>query len=131
MAWKFEIDPEQRILRSTFEGKVVFDDLLDHQRMGALLVQSLDPRGALIDLSGADPFDVTPDAIRRLAKMPPAMPQRERPRVVVAPSDHQFGMARIFQIEGRATRPNLSVVRTVEDAWAILGLDEAHFRRIS
>ena len=107
--------------------------MLNHQRVALLLVTSLDPRFAIIDLSAADPFDVTADRVRALAKLPPAMPKRDDPRVIIVPSDHTFGMARIFEVEGEATRPNLHVVRSVKEAWAILGveMEEAKFGPIS
>jgi hypothetical protein len=133
MAFVFDFDPTHHILRSIFSGHVSDDDLLNHQRVGALLVTSLGPRFAIVDLSGADPFEATADGMRALAKLPPAMPQRDRPRVVIALSDHAFAMARIFQVEGEATRPNLHVVRSVKEAWAILGVkvEEAQFGSIS
>jgi hypothetical protein len=133
MAFVFDFDPTHQILRSTFSGKVSDEDLLNHQRVGLLLVTSLDPRFAIIDLSAADPFEVTADGMRALAKLPPAMPKMDRPRVVIAPSDYTFGMARIFEVEGEGTRPSLHVVRSVKEAWAILGveIEEAKFRSIS
>jgi len=133
MAFTYDFDPVHQILRSTFSGKVTDEELLNHQRVGALLVTSLHPRFALIDLSSADPFEATADGMRELAQLPPAMPQRERPRVIVAPSDRAFAMARIFQVEGAATRPNLHVVRSVGEAWAIFGVEmkEAKFGPIS
>jgi hypothetical protein len=129
MAFVFDFDPTHQILRSTFSGKVSDEELVNHQRVGFQLVTALDPRFALIDLSAADPFEVTADGMRALARLPPAMPKTDRPRVVIAPSDHTFGMARIFEVEGEATRPSLHVVRSVKEAWAILGLEmeEAKF----
>jgi hypothetical protein len=133
VAFVYDFDPIYQILRSTFSGHVSDETLLDHQRVGALLVASLDPRFAIIDLSASDPFAVTVAGVRALAKLPPPMPKRDRPRVVIAPSDHMFGMARIFEIEGETTRPSLHVVRSVRDAWAILGVEmkEAKFEPIS
>ncbi|MGA8873379.1 MAG: hypothetical protein WB460_19695 [Candidatus Acidiferrales bacterium] len=133
MAFVFDFDPTHQILRSTFSGQVNDEDLLNHQRMVLLLATSFDPRFAIIDLSGADPFEVTSDGMRKLAKLPPAMPKVDRPRVVIAPADHTFGMARIFEIEGEATRPNLHVVRSAKEAFAILGveMEEAKFGPIS
>jgi hypothetical protein len=133
MAFAFDFDPIHQILRTTFSGKVSDEDLLNHARMASLLVTSLDPRFAIIDLSAADPFEATADGMRALAKLPPAMPKVDRPRVVVAPSDHTFGMARIFEVEGEATRPKFHVVRSVKEAWAILGVEmaEAKFGPIS
>jgi hypothetical protein len=133
MAFAFDFDPIHQILRSTFSGRVNDEDSLNHQRMAALLAGSLDPRFGIADFSAADPFEATSDGIRELAKLPPAMPKTDRPRVIIAPSDHVFGMARIFEIVGEATRPNLHVVRSASEAWAILGveMEEVKFRPIS
>ncbi len=61
------------------------------------------------------------------------MPKMDRPRVIIAPADHAFGMARIFEIEGEATRPNLHVVRSAKEAFVIFGveMEEAQFGPIS
>jgi len=124
----FDFDPTHQILRSIFSGRVSDEDLLNHQRVGLLLVTSLDPRFAMIDFSAADPFEVTSDGMRKLAKLPPAMPKVDRPRVIIAPTDHAFGMARIFEIEGEVTRPNLHVVRSAKEAFAIFGVEMAEVR---
>jgi hypothetical protein len=133
MAFVFDFDPTHQILRSTFSGKVDDEELLNHQRLGLLLVTSLDPRFAIMDLSAADPFEATAHGMRALARLPPAMPKMDRPRVIIAPSDHTFGMARVFEVEGEATRPSLHVVRSMKEAWAILGveMEEAEFGPIS
>jgi len=128
MAFVFDFDSTHRILRSIFSGKVSDEDLLNHQRVALLLVTSLDPRFAVIDLSAADPFEVTSEGMRKLAKLPPAMPKADRPRVIIAPTDHAFGMARIFEIEGEVTRPNLHVVRSAKEAFAIFGVEMAEVR---
>jgi hypothetical protein len=133
MAFVFDFDSTHQILRSTFSGRVSDEDLLNHQRVALLLVTSLDPRFAMIDLSAADPLEVTSDGMRKLAKLPPSMPKMDRPRVIIAPADHAFGMARIFEIEGEVTRPNLHVVRSAKEAFAIFGVEmaEARFGPIS
>ena len=133
MAFAFDFDPIHRVLRSAFSGRVGDEDLLNHQRMVVLLATLLDPQFGVADLSAANPFEATSDGMRELAKLPPAMPHANRPRVIVAPSDYAFGMARIFEIEGETTRPNLHVVRSVKEAFAILGveMDEVKFGPIS
>ncbi|MFZ0334265.1 MAG: hypothetical protein WAN10_00150 [Candidatus Acidiferrales bacterium] len=128
MTATWDFDPIHHILRSTFVGKVNDDDLMNHQRMAALLVESLDPLAAIVDLSGANPFEATPGGMRHLAKLPAPMPKVDRPRVVVAPPDHVLGLVRIFQIVGEATRPNLHVVRTMPEAWLIIGVEAAQAR---
>ena len=132
MAFSFDFDPIHQIFRSTFSGKVGDEDLLNHQRMAAPLITSLDPRFAIINLSAANPFEATPEGVRALAKLPPVMPKMDRPRVVIAPTDYKFGIARIFEIEGETSRPSLHVVRSEREAWAILGVEmkEVQFRPI-
>jgi len=131
LSCKRDFDPINRILRSTFQGRVTDKDVLNDQRMMLLLTGFLDPLGAIVDLSDADPFEATPDGLRHLAKLPPAMPKADRSCVVVAPSDYIFGLVRIFEIEGGATRPNLHVVRSTDEAYGILALWEPRFEEIS
>ena len=50
-----------------------------------------------------------------------------RPRVIVAPTNLEFGLARMFQIQGESARPLLSVVHTLDEALAALGIRFAHF----
>jgi hypothetical protein len=38
-----------------------------------------------------------------------------------------FGMARMFELEGGETRPNLHVVRSEREAFAILGIIKPKF----
>jgi hypothetical protein len=125
-AWDF--DPVHQILRSRFVGKVNDEDLMNHQRMAGLLVQILDPLAAIVDLSGANPFEATSGGMRHLAELPPPMPKVDRPRVVVAPLDHVMGLMRIFQIVGESTRPNLHLVRATSEAWHIIGVEEVQAR---
>jgi hypothetical protein len=40
----------------------------------------------------------------------------------VAGSTAMFGLARMFEMEGEEARPNLHVVRTEREAFAILGI---------
>lgn len=55
------------------------------------------------------------------------MPDATRPRIIVAPTTIGFGLARMFQILGESTRPLLTVVRTVDEALAALGVQSPHF----
>lgn len=127
MAYQFEFDSTHRILRGNLIGRVTDEDLTTFYRMTAEYVAATDPRAAVTDFSAVTTFEVTAETIRMLAKSPPAMPQKSRPRVIVAPSDHVFGMARMFEFEGEVTRPNLHVVRTLDQAWAILVVQQPQF----
>jgi hypothetical protein len=127
MPYHFEFDSINRVLRGRVAGRVTDGDLTDFYRSAAEHVALVDPIAGIVDLSAVTSFEVSPQTIRRLAKSEPAMPEPSRLRVIVAISSHVFGMARMFEFEGEATRPNLHVVRTVDEAWAILGIHEPRF----
>jgi hypothetical protein len=124
MAFRFEFDSIHRVLRIKFSETVTNEDLIYFYRMSTLLVESLDPLSAIIDFAAVTSFESSADFMRNLAALPPAMPKQERPRVVIAPADHVFGLARLFGTAGEATRPSFHVVRTEQQAWAILGIQE-------
>src|SRR5579862_2289421 len=131
MAFHFEFDSSHRILRCGFSGQVTDDELTNFYRMAMLLAETLDPLAGIIDFSSVTDFKATPSKMHELAAFPPVMPERERVRVIIAPSDHVFGMVRIFEIEGEATRPSLHVVRSAAEAWTIIGIQEPEFSSIS
>ena len=47
--------------------------------------------------------------------------------MIVAPTNLEFGLARMFQILGEPGRPLLNVVHTLDEALAVLGIPFAHF----
>ena len=124
MGYKFDYDSVHGILRCRFSGDVNNDDLIEFYRTAGRNVGLTRPLIGLTDFSAVTRFDVTAETVRQLAKAAPAMPQMERPRIIVAPADRVFGLARIFEIEGEVTRPNVHVVRTLAEAYAILGITE-------
>lgn len=96
----------------------------------ACALRDTNPRGSFTDFSGVSSFEVSPEAIRALAARAPADPLASRPRAIVAPTAQIFGLARMFELSGDATRPNLHVVRTTREAYALLGVTEPHFEPI-
>ena len=88
------------------------------------------PRASIWDLSGVTSLEVSTDAVATLARSVPALPEPERPRIIVAPSAHVFGLARMFQALGEGTRPRLRVVRTLEEACAMLGVSKPRFEPV-
>ena len=127
MPYHFEFDATNRILRGRLDGGVTDEALKEFYRLAAEYVAQTDARAATFDLSAATSFEVSPQTIRELAKSAPAMPDPSRPRCIVAPSPKIFGLARMFEIEGEVTRPNLHVVHTLEEVWAILGVQAPQF----
>jgi hypothetical protein len=119
----FEFDAKNRILRCRFDGRVTDEALKEWYRLAAEYVAQTDPRAAVFDLSAVTSFDVSAEIIRELAKSAPVVPDPSRSRCIVAPSPKIFGMMRMFEIEGEATRPNWHMVHTQQEAWAILGVE--------
>jgi hypothetical protein len=127
MPYRFEFDFANNIFHCHFEGRMGDHELKEYYRAIAEHAARVSPRATVADFSAIGVFDVSPDTIRELAKLPPAIPHPERPRVIVAPHPQIFGMARMFELLGEVTRPNLHVVRTHAEAWAILGIREPRF----
>jgi hypothetical protein len=53
--------------------------------------------------------------------------ERRSPVIFVAPLPDLFGMARMFELQGAEARPSLWVVRTAEDAYQILNVEDPQF----
>lgn len=75
-------------------------------------------------------FEVSSDAIRQVAAAPPAFPPAYM-RVLVVPKAIIYGMARMFQILGEKTRPDLHVVRTMDEAYRLLRVESPEFGPVS
>jgi hypothetical protein len=130
MPYRIVYDRTNRILRAQFEGRVTDDELMDVYRLGQKLVTRIDPQAGITDFSDVTAVAFTPETIYELAAAKPIMPDPSRPVVFVAPSPHVYGMARMFEILGEGTRPNLHVVRTLEEAYKVLDVREPQFEPV-
>ena len=131
MAYDFELDATHRVLLFRFSGEV------SEQRIGRFYsdagaqIERIHPRAAIFDFTAVISFDVSSASVRNLAAAPPLIPDAACPRVVVAPAEHIFAMSRMFQIRGGASRPSFSVVHSMEEALAVIGLGSADFRPLT
>jgi hypothetical protein len=124
---KFDFDLVGKIIRCRIDG-IVTDETLKHYYAACAKYGALNPTYAgLFDMSAVTFFAVSTQTIRELAMLPPAIPDPDVLRVIVAGSSQMFGLARMFDLQGSDTRPNLHVVRTEKEALAILGVTEARF----
>jgi hypothetical protein len=130
MPHQFDFDPIHRILRCRLTGRVTDEELQGYYQDIERYTAQTDPLAGIMDLSGVTSLEVSPKTIRELARLPPAMPNPARPRVLVAISPPVFGLARMFELHGQDTRPNLHVVRTEKEMFAILGIQGAKFEPI-
>ncbi len=130
MGFVLDFDARNNILRVTLEGPVTDAILLDAYATAAKYVASRAPCRGIWEVSEVSQFEVSSDAIRRLAKSSPII----RPghmRVVIAPQDFLYGMMRMFQILGEGTRPDLHVVRTLGEAYQLLQVESPEFGPVS
>ena len=131
MPYKVDFDPFYRVLRCRLIGRITDEELRHYYSLAEDHVAQTDPLGGILDMTAITSSEVSATTIRELAKSPSAFPNRDHPRVLIAPSDPTFGLARMFEIEGQERRPNLHVVRSEREALAILGIQKASFKPIA
>jgi hypothetical protein len=88
------------------------------------------PQSLWFDWSGVVEIKVSQGTIRLLATAPTVIPA-DVLRVHIAPQDHAYGLARMFQILAADVRPRVFVVRTREEAEQLLGVTEWDWKNVS
>lgn len=127
MPYTFDFDSANRILRCRLSGQVNDEILKDFFQAGSQNAIRAQPSAGVVDLSEVTSFNVSTPAIKALARSAPVLHDPELRRVVIAPSPGIYGMMRMFEMEGEATRPGLQVVRSEREAWAILAVRNPKF----
>ncbi len=130
MPYYFEFDPVNKILRGRFEGRVTDELLKEYYSVAGGYFERTGAHSAITDFSAVTSFEVSPQLVLELASSPPAILDQEFPRFIVAASPLIFGTARMFELAGQDTRPNLHVVRTMKEVCVILGVLEPKFEPI-
>ncbi len=127
MGSRFEFDAVNKILLARFEGRLTDESLGEFFQTGLKYWAATDARAVISDYSSAE-WAVSAEFLRELANQEPAVTDpAKRPRIVVAPTTVGFGLSRMFQIVGERKRPLLKVVRTMDEAFAELGIQSPHF----
>lgn len=120
MPAEFVIDTERRLILTTFQGRLTDADVVS---MEAALRR--DPRYVptfdhLMDASGVTELALSGEGIRHVVTVTPNGSGCAGRRVIVAPTDALFGMARMFQTLREADASALAIVRTRAEADALL-----------
>jgi hypothetical protein len=132
MALRVEFDPSNKILLLRFDGALTDESIEDFYRVIRQHWTAADARMGIVDFSTVTDFALSSNLLRQLAKQEPCVPDPTgRPRVIVAPQTHVFGLARMFQIMGETTRPLLHVVHTLDEAFAKLGVQSPRFELLA
>lgn len=119
MAVQFTIDVTRRLVISTFDGPTPVPEIAGL----ASLIRAhpdFDPDfSEILDCTRIIVSNISTDAIRSLARGEQIF-NRSSKHVIVAPSDHIFGLARMGQVFAEQTMPNVIVVRSMADALKVL-----------
>jgi len=117
------VDRRRKLVITTYSGDVSDADV---SRQIAEIRQQA-PYGpayrAITDFTQVRQFNISSSEIRSVAES--ESPLAEAQRVMVAPSDEVYGTSRMFQSLASRTRPHITVVRTLGEAYAALGIETA------
>ena len=131
MPHRLEFDFEHRILHIIHEGEIHGRDI---EELGDQLkpqLGELNPSATISDFSPATSVHMNSQMVRHLAmKDTFAFPQTMR-RLIVAPLDYQFGLARMYEMSADPPFAELSVVRSLEEAFAALGFQNLKFQKLA
>jgi hypothetical protein len=125
----FELDRKNMIFRVTLEGRVTDSELKDCYEATRDYAVKTESRSAILDLSRVGLAEVSSGTLREIANSPPILGDPAL-RIIVAPSDYLFGLARMFQTIGEKTRLGVHVVRSLDQAYALLGATSPEFERL-
>jgi hypothetical protein len=123
-------DELHQVLYVRFEGVITDDVFLSRYQQVREWVASNGPFSSISDFGGVTSFEVTSHGIDQLALHSPLVPDSFL-RIVLAPQDEIFGMARMFGMIGSVTRNKVYVVRTSAEAYRLLGVESLDLRPVA
>jgi hypothetical protein len=127
MSFSFDFDDKNKIIRCRISGVVTDQSLRDYYQACAKHGAERPTYSGIFDMSGVTALNITSETVRQVAQSPPAIPDSNIPRIIIAGTTYMYGMARMFDVQGAETRPNLHVVRNEKEAFALLGVISPHF----
>lgn len=126
--YHFEYDATHKVLAVRVTGQFTDDVFKRFYAETPRYVTGRDVRGAILDLSAVQTFDLSAGAVHQMAALHPLVPD-PTPRYVVTSQDHVFGMARMFQTIADG-RDALYIVRSLAAAYSALGITTPQFERL-
>jgi hypothetical protein len=124
--FRVEFDQVNKILLMRVEGRLTDESLPYLYGASRKHSSATDARVSIVDLSSVSDFAVSSQSIQTLAHQKPASPDSKHRCFIVAPAGLAFGLCRMFQILGEATRPLLQVVHTLGEVFEA-GILSPHF----
>jgi hypothetical protein len=116
------IDRDRRVVYSALHGSITEAEFLRHQSTISSH-PGFDPAySEIVDFRGVTDVQVSRQAIQRLASMASIFSLGSK-HIVIAPTGLIDKLARMYQDLAKASRPNLLVVKTPEEAYERLQAD--------
>jgi hypothetical protein len=131
VAYQFDFDATHKIIRGRFAGRVTDEEIKNYYREATAYGEMSGALAGVTDFSAATSFAVSRETVIQLAAANPALADPKATRIIIASLPGLFGMARMFEIAGERTRPNLHIVRTEQEAWAVLGVWNPKFEPLN
>jgi len=112
---RYSIDKQRRLILTTADGRVTFDDIIGHQTR---LLADFDFDASfdqLIDMTAVTKFEISADQARTLARRCIFSPESRRAFVATEP--HIFGLGRMMEIYREGQRyADVHVFYTMDEA---------------
>ena len=128
MSYVIDFDPTHQVLRVMATGTVADQEFREMYACLSHLAATGGPYAAIFDMSGVTKDQLSAEAIRDVAQEPPAVPVGKL-RVVVAPRLVDYGLGRMFELWRDGMGGQFQVVRSVDEAYTMLGVSAEDFAR--
>jgi hypothetical protein len=116
-----EVDRTRKLVLTFYSGEVTDTDV-KQQIADIHRAAPYDPDYRVItDFTQVTQFEISAEQIKEVAST--ESPLSKATRIMVAPSDIAYGTSRMFQALAWHTRPNITVVRTLVEAYEVLGVE--------
>ena len=118
---EYTIDVVQKVVVVRFTGEMTDADLIG---IGTATKSHplFDPSfSEIVDFSEVIGNSLSTFAVQTVARKP-SIYNRASKHVVIAPQPHVFGLSRMFQTFADQSRPNMEIVKTMDEACECLGL---------
>jgi hypothetical protein len=129
MPFELLLNEAPRVLMARFTGTATNHDVQTMSLAARRYVEKAGACPAIADFSPVDGFAVTIEFIRGFARAAPIMAGHRR--VLVGPTDQVFGSLRMFEMHQSPDGTDVEVVRSLEQAYALLLVRNPDFRPIT
>jgi len=123
MSYTIRTDEHGKFFLVTFAGVLTDEALLESLERTGRYLKVWGYRSGVADFSQVTRFEVTAEMVGEIAARKPIVPDPFL-RIVVAPRDDVYGMSRMFQIRTGESSNRMTLVRTLAEAWQLLGVNE-------